>query len=148
MKATTAPRIPSTRMALQIFDMNYGTQFGSLWPSIRIALLSEQKYGALFNNFSDVEVVTQQLDELNATDFIWEAQQAVEELDCMAEQGASEPISSLGTQNEPCEPQEQPLSLISPNIKCYTFPREDISRFPPAKYVTGFVCVFVNNLVF
>ncbi|KAJ7332775.1 hypothetical protein JRQ81_014955 [Phrynocephalus forsythii] len=131
--ATTAPRIPSTRMALQIFDMNYGTQFGSLWPSIRISLLSEQKYGALFNNFSEVEVVAQRLEGLNAMDFIWEAQKAVEDLDSMAEQVSGVPVSSPGTEAEPCEHQEQPIFSISPNIKCYTFPRGDISRFPPAK---------------
>nr|XP_020639029.1 5-methylcytosine rRNA methyltransferase NSUN4 isoform X1 [Pogona vitticeps] len=131
--ATTTPRIPATRMALQIFDMNYGTQFGSLWPSIRISLLSEQKYGALFNNFCDVKLVTQQLEDLNAIDFIWEAQNAVKDLDSMAEQGAREQVLSPETQTELCEPRDQPVSFISPNIKCYTFPRGDISLFPQAK---------------
>lgn len=31
--------------------MTYSVQFGDLWPSIRVSLLSEQKYGALANNF-------------------------------------------------------------------------------------------------
>uniref|UniRef100_A0A8D0GTR9 5-cytosine rRNA methyltransferase NSUN4 n=1 Tax=Sphenodon punctatus TaxID=8508 RepID=A0A8D0GTR9_SPHPU len=92
--AATAPRISSKRLALNYFDMNYKTQFGSLWPSIRISLLSEQKYGVLLNNYSDVES---------------------SELSSGAEAPAPSPTSTA----------------ISPNIQCYTFPKGDISRFPP-----------------
>uniref|UniRef100_A0A8D0GVH2 5-cytosine rRNA methyltransferase NSUN4 n=1 Tax=Sphenodon punctatus TaxID=8508 RepID=A0A8D0GVH2_SPHPU len=95
LKAATAPRISSKRLALNYFDMNYKTQFGSLWPSIRISLLSEQKYGVLLNNYSDVES---------------------SELSSGAEAPAPSPTSTA----------------ISPNIQCYTFPKGDISRFPPA----------------
>lgn len=133
-KATTSPRIPSTRMALQNFDMTYSLQFGSLWPSIRISLLSEQKYGALFNNFSDVEQVTQELEQLNAVDFIWQSRKTMQELDSMQEPEKSQPTM-------PPKPQTQPLlslpSSISPNIKCYTFPKGDTRLFHPARYVAG-----------
>ncbi|XP_044297403.1 5-methylcytosine rRNA methyltransferase NSUN4 [Varanus komodoensis] len=132
--ATTAPRMLNTRRALQIFDMNYSVQFGSLWPSIRISLLSEQKYGALVNNFSDVQQIIQQLEDKNAVDFVWESLQRVQDLDSTAKQVASESTFSQETQAEPSElPQTQPFPSISPNIKCYTFPKGDISLFHPAK---------------
>ncbi|XP_060629421.2 5-methylcytosine rRNA methyltransferase NSUN4 isoform X2 [Anolis sagrei] len=131
--ATTAPRVSSIRLALQIFDMNYGTQFGSLWPSIRISLLSEQKYGALVNNFSDVLQITQQLEDLNATDFIWESKTVEQEPDSVAKLGSSELSSASETQTELSLQQEQPIPSLSPNIKCYTFPKGDISTFHPAK---------------
>uniref|UniRef100_A0A3Q2C6X3 5-cytosine rRNA methyltransferase NSUN4 n=1 Tax=Cyprinodon variegatus TaxID=28743 RepID=A0A3Q2C6X3_CYPVA len=49
--ATTLPKHPPTRLALQHFDATYSAQLGDLWPSVRVALLSERKYGALLNNF-------------------------------------------------------------------------------------------------
>ncbi|XP_054837790.1 5-methylcytosine rRNA methyltransferase NSUN4 isoform X2 [Eublepharis macularius] len=117
--------------------MTYSVQFGSLWPSIRIGLLSEQKYGALFNNFSNIEQVTKELEHLNAVDFIRESQKVVQDLDSTAAQQASEPAMSTGTLLVPAESQPQPLpslsTLLSPNIKCYTFPKGDISLFPPAR---------------
>ncbi|XP_060087747.1 5-methylcytosine rRNA methyltransferase NSUN4 [Heteronotia binoei] len=133
--ATTRPRLSATRLALQNFDMNYSVQFGSLWPSIRISLLSEQKYGALFNNFSDIQQISQELECLNAVDFIWESQKVVQDLNSTAGQEASE--SAVSTRAVPPESQPQPLpclsTLISSNIKCYTFPKGDISLFPPAR---------------
>ncbi|KAG8555104.1 hypothetical protein GDO81_017585 [Engystomops pustulosus] len=66
-----APSPP--RLALQYFDVNYGAQLGSLWPSVRVGLLSEQKYGALINNFSSVEAVTRRLSDLSSTDLLQEA---------------------------------------------------------------------------
>ncbi|KAG8436967.1 hypothetical protein GDO86_007883 [Hymenochirus boettgeri] len=41
--ATTLPKLPSSSLALQYFDINYSMQFGEQWPSIRISLLCEQK---------------------------------------------------------------------------------------------------------
>ncbi|XP_053103243.1 5-methylcytosine rRNA methyltransferase NSUN4 [Hemicordylus capensis] len=135
--ATSIPRISATRRALQNFDMTYSVQFGSLWPSIRIGLLSERKYGALLNNFSDLEQVTQQLEQLNAMDFIRESQKDTQNLDSTAQQETSEPTMSPETKNELSEPQTQPLPslsrAISPNIRCYTFPKGDISLFRPAR---------------
>lgn len=135
--ATTAPQISATKRALQNFDMTYGVQFGSLWPSIRIGLLSDGKYGALFNNFSDVERVSQDLGHLNVVDFIWESQKVLDDVNSTAEQKANEPTASPEPRTESSQPQTEALSScpasISPNIKCYTFPKGDISLFPRAK---------------
>ncbi|XP_066481124.1 5-methylcytosine rRNA methyltransferase NSUN4 [Tiliqua scincoides] len=132
--ATTASRISATRRALQNFDMIYSVQFGSLWPSIRIGLLSDGKYGALFNNFSDVERVSQDLGHLNVVDFIWESQKASHN---DAEQKASESTAFPEARTETSKTQTELLSShsasFSPNIKCYTFPKGDISLFPPAR---------------
>ncbi|XP_069837287.1 5-methylcytosine rRNA methyltransferase NSUN4 [Dendropsophus ebraccatus] len=97
------------RLALQYFDMNYSAQFGDLWPSVRIGLLSEQKYGALINNFC-AEGASCRLLSLNATDFLQEAHTTMAE--------------SSGTTAE---------TQLTSSITCYTFPRGDISRFPPAR---------------
>lgn len=51
-QATTDPKFPTSRQALQKFGMTYSIQFGELWPTIYIGLLSEQKYGTLVNNFA------------------------------------------------------------------------------------------------
>ncbi|XP_032074747.1 5-methylcytosine rRNA methyltransferase NSUN4 [Thamnophis elegans] len=131
--AATDPRPTSTRVALQVFDMNYGDQFGSLWPSIRISLLSMQKYGALVNNFSDVEQVIQSLKDLSAVDFIQESQKVIKELDSSIEEDDSMPTSSLQIQIELSKTQVQHFASVSPNIKCYTFPKGDISRFRQAR---------------
>uniref|UniRef100_A0A8D0L623 5-cytosine rRNA methyltransferase NSUN4 n=1 Tax=Sphenodon punctatus TaxID=8508 RepID=A0A8D0L623_SPHPU len=128
LKAATAPRISSKRLALNYFDMNYKTQFGSLWPSIRISLLSEQKYGVLLNNYSDVESVTRDMEVLNAKGFNFESQKS--ELSSGAEAPAPSPTSTA----------------ISPNIQCYTFPKGDISRFPPNMHAFQHVCALLRVL--
>ncbi|KAJ8357359.1 hypothetical protein SKAU_G00201530 [Synaphobranchus kaupii] len=68
--ATSQPKFPSTRMALQNFDVNYGTQLADLWPSVRVGMLSEQKYGALVNNFSEAADVIKELQLQGARDFV------------------------------------------------------------------------------
>ncbi|NXN92183.1 NSUN4 methyltransferase, partial [Rhinopomastus cyanomelas] len=112
--ATTAPRIPPTRLALHHFDANYSLHLKELWPSVRASLLCEQKYGALLNNFSSADYVTQELKLLDATDFVSEAFQKAQ--------------WETMTQTE-----TSLRSSISSNIKCYTFPRGDITRFRPAR---------------
>lgn len=112
--ATTEPHFPASRLALQNFDMTYSVQFGDLWPSIRVSLLSEQKYGALVNNFAAWDSVSAKLKELSAKDFVNEAFSHRE----------LEPESGLSpTQSLDC----------SPNLRCFTFSRGDVSRFPPAR---------------
>ncbi|XP_055474539.1 5-methylcytosine rRNA methyltransferase NSUN4 isoform X2 [Psammomys obesus] len=112
--ATTEPHFPASRLALQNFDMTYSVQFGDLWPSIRVGLLSEQKYGALVNNFAAWDSVSAKLKELNAKDFVNEAISHQE----------LEPESRLSpTRSLDC----------SPNLRCFTFSRGDVSRFPPAR---------------
>lgn len=141
LKAGTAPKISATRLALQNFDMNYSVQFGSVWPSIRVSLLSEQKYGALVNNFSDANRVSQELELLNAVDFVYESQKAAWHMqwDSRVEGVRGEETAPQETHSEQLSvEQTQTPSLlsasISPNIKCYTFSKGDVSRFPPARY--------------
>ncbi|XP_017680145.1 PREDICTED: 5-methylcytosine rRNA methyltransferase NSUN4 isoform X2 [Lepidothrix coronata] len=141
--ATTAPRIPSTRLALHHFDTSYSLHLGELWPSVRAGLLCEQKYGALLNNFSAVDHVTQELELLNATDFVSEALQKAQQ----SQRGAAAREAVRGSQ-EGCvqgrtviqaetmtQAETSPpfRASISPKIKCYTFPRGDITRFCPAR---------------
>ncbi|XP_074859223.1 5-cytosine rRNA methyltransferase NSUN4 isoform X2 [Carettochelys insculpta] len=137
--ANTAPKISATRLALQNFDMNYSVQFGNLWPSIRVSLLSEQKYGALVNNFAHPNRVSQKLELLNAVDFVYESQKAANHVqaDSPVEQVGGEQTAPQEVHRQQlCVEQPQAPSLlsqsISPNIKCYVFSRGDISRFPPA----------------
>ncbi|XP_054689574.1 5-methylcytosine rRNA methyltransferase NSUN4 isoform X1 [Grus americana] len=140
--ATVAPRIPPTRLALHHFDMNYSLQLKDLWPSVRASLLCEQKYGALVNNFSPVDHVTQELELLNATDFVSEAPKKAQQSQrgtATEEAGREESRSGEGRTVMQAETMTQaetspPLrASISPNIKCYTFPRGDITRFRPAR---------------
>ncbi|XP_077134563.1 5-cytosine rRNA methyltransferase NSUN4 [Ranitomeya variabilis] len=101
--ATSFVGSSSPRLALHFFDVTYGLQFGDVWPSVRIALLSEQKYGALINKFSSADGVTHGLRSRNATDFLAEVRASSAELS------------------------------QSSNLACFTFPRGDISRFPPSR---------------
>lgn len=97
--------------------MTYGVQFGDLWPSIRVSLLSEQKYGALVNNFASWDHVSAELEQLNARDFVNKAL-SHEELE--SENGrTTAPFSASWD--------------CSPNLRCFTFTRGDVSRFPPAR---------------
>ncbi|XP_055986869.1 5-methylcytosine rRNA methyltransferase NSUN4 [Sorex fumeus] len=115
--AATEPKFPATQLALQSFDVTYSVQFGDLWPSIRVSLLSEQKYGALLNNFAAWDHVSAELERLNARDFVSEA----------VARGAPEPEAGHT---------EAPSSTsrgCSPNLRCFTFARGDVSRFPHAR---------------
>lgn len=104
-------------LALQNFDMTYSVQFGDLWPSIRVSLLSEQKYGALVNNFAAWDHVSGELEQLRARDFVKEA----------ISHGELEPEGGQ-------TPTPTPASgAYSPNLRCFTFARGDVSRFPPAR---------------
>ncbi|XP_066181030.1 5-methylcytosine rRNA methyltransferase NSUN4 [Sylvia atricapilla] len=137
--ATTAPRIPSTRLALHHFDTSYSLHLGALWPSVRAGLLCEQKYGALLNNFAAADHVPQQLELLNATDFICEAHQKAQQWQRGAEARGCQEGSGEGRTVMQAEMMAQaevspPLcASISSKIKCYTFPRGDITRFRPAR---------------
>ncbi|XP_066232269.1 5-methylcytosine rRNA methyltransferase NSUN4 [Saccopteryx leptura] len=112
--ASTEPKFPATRLALQNFDMTYSVQFGDLWPSIRVSLLSEQKYGALVNNFAACDHVSDELEQLHARDFVNKAHSHGE---LSGQVAAPSPASWV----------------CSPNLRCFTFTRGDVSRFPPAR---------------
>ncbi|NXT89453.1 NSUN4 methyltransferase, partial [Anhinga rufa] len=144
--AAVAPRIPPTRLALHHLDVNYSLQLKDLWPSVRAGLLCEQKYGALLNSFSPVDRITQELELLNATDFVSEASKKAQRLQWAAateeaERGESQSRERPGEgrtamQAETMTQAEMPpplLASITSNIKCYTFPRGDITRFRPAR---------------
>uniref|UniRef100_A0A3B5LNW6 5-cytosine rRNA methyltransferase NSUN4 n=1 Tax=Xiphophorus couchianus TaxID=32473 RepID=A0A3B5LNW6_9TELE len=108
-------------MALQHFDATYSAQLGALWPSIRVALLSERKYGALLNHFShnlDVE----ELQAQGCKDFISNGEGKPEE-----DSSSVSTVTHGGGSRQP-----SPLRL-SPNIRCLVFPRGDITRFRPAR---------------
>ncbi|XP_009074060.1 PREDICTED: 5-methylcytosine rRNA methyltransferase NSUN4, partial [Acanthisitta chloris] len=122
------------------FDASYSLQLGDLWPSVRAGLLCEQKYGALLNSFSVADHVIQELELLNATDFVSEAQQlqwgaAVGE--AARGESRSQEVSGMGRTVMQAEMMTQaetsPRAFISSKIKCYTFPRGDITRFRPAR---------------
>lgn len=97
--------------------MTYSVQFEDLWPSIRVSLLSEQKYGALVNNFAAWDHVSAELEQLSARDFVNEAISHRER----------EPESGQTAVPSPAS------WACSPNLRCFTFPRGDVSRFPPAR---------------
>lgn len=42
----------STMLALDHFDFYYGPMFGKRWPSIRLGLLTKNKFVAILNRFS------------------------------------------------------------------------------------------------
>ncbi|XP_047373664.1 5-methylcytosine rRNA methyltransferase NSUN4 isoform X2 [Sciurus carolinensis] len=112
--AATEPKFPASQLALQNFDMTYSVQFGDLWPSIRVSLLSEQKYGALVNNFAAWDHVSAKLEQLSARDFVNDA----------ISRWKLEPESGLSANSS---------SACSPNLRCFTFARGDVSCFPSAR---------------
>lgn len=97
--------------------MTYSVQFGDLWPSIRVSLLSEQKYGALVNNFAAWDHVSDELQQLSARDFVNEA---ISHGELEPERGQTEAPSPASW-------------AYSPNLRCFTFNRGDVSRFPPSR---------------
>lgn len=62
-----------THLALNHFDNQYKAHFGKDWPSIRLGLLSLQKYGALINNNCHEDKALERLCELGANDFVQQA---------------------------------------------------------------------------
>lgn len=96
-------------------------QFGNLWPSVRVAMLSEQKYGALINNFSSTaNIITAELQAEGCRDFIGSSQHSKDSISLhSAEVNVSQPAA-----HDP---------RISTDIKCLVFPQGDISRFKPSR---------------
>eukprot|EP00076_Gallus_gallus_P003852 NP_001264521.1 5-methylcytosine rRNA methyltransferase NSUN4 [Gallus gallus] len=136
--ATTAPRIPAPRLALHHFDTTYSLQLQELWPAVRSAMLCEQKYGALLNNFACADLTAQRLELLSATDFVSEAARRARCWQESAGVGGERRKTSLegsGGDGTTLPTETSPLlrASLSSNVKCYTFPRGDISRFHPAR---------------
>ncbi|XP_063405303.1 5-methylcytosine rRNA methyltransferase NSUN4-like [Mytilus trossulus] len=65
----------NTQHALNHFDMYYSSYYKELWPSIRISLLSQQKYCALVNHCDEGTAfkAESKLSDLGAEDFIQRA---------------------------------------------------------------------------
>ncbi|XP_058608400.1 5-methylcytosine rRNA methyltransferase NSUN4 isoform X4 [Onychostoma macrolepis] len=118
--AATRPKFPATELALHNFDTSYSIQLRDLWPSIRVAMLCEQKYGALINSFSSAPNVINELEAQGCKDFI--------SIDCTRNEVHLSSQDSTTSHRASTELQ----SSISPDIKCLVFPKGDISRFKPA----------------
>ncbi|XP_034039176.1 5-methylcytosine rRNA methyltransferase NSUN4 [Thalassophryne amazonica] len=131
--AVTRPKFPPTQLALQQFDATYSVQLGPLWPSVRSALLSEKKYGALLNNFSYEDVLSH-LEAQGCRDFISdtepEAQPCLER-----EPEGGEEMESTGAllKTSGFDDSQLPPLCLSPNIRCCVFPRGNITRFKSAR---------------
>uniref|UniRef100_UPI00398F3ADE 5-methylcytosine rRNA methyltransferase NSUN4 n=1 Tax=Pristiophorus japonicus TaxID=55135 RepID=UPI00398F3ADE len=155
--ASTRPRVPSTQLALQSLDMSCDPHLGRLWPSVRLSLLCEQKYGALLNGFGETERALEQLQAQQAQDFVYEAGRrgqvpkpgpggksnsgpepgAIHDLAPNLQTPESGPEPSV-LSGDPAQESASNLEmkqslLISPNLKCFTFPRGDTTRFKPAR---------------
>ncbi|TST47730.1 ATP-dependent DNA helicase PIF1 [Bagarius yarrelli] len=117
LQASTRAKVPASKLALQHFDAMYQNHFGDLWPSVRIAMLSEQKYGALINNFSSNTDMISTLQLQGCRDFIGDRKgDAHNGLDEMEQSNCSRTTS---------------------NVQCFVFPRGDVSRFKPARPDSG-----------
>lgn len=68
------PKKTPSDYALDHFDNYYKPVFGSLWPSMRLALLSEQKYCALLNNFAEGDEQIAELISTGADNFLLNAE--------------------------------------------------------------------------
>ncbi|GCB70687.1 5-methylcytosine rRNA methyltransferase NSUN4 [Scyliorhinus torazame] len=124
--ASSQPRVPSTRLALHSMDMSYSLQLGELWPSTRLALLCQQKYAALLNGFGDVSKTIREMEGRRARDFVYEGR---------GDRPASDPSCPARPpviSGDMAPEMEHPIA-VSPNLKCFTFPRGDITRFKPAR---------------
>ncbi|XP_056149548.1 5-methylcytosine rRNA methyltransferase NSUN4 [Lampris incognitus] len=136
--AASQPKFPATRLALQYFDATYSIQLGQQWPSVRGSLLSERKYGALLNNFSDYKVALADLQDKGCKDFISHTDVEVQSF---LDQGDGE--DSDAKKEEKCsgdfskkhesDGEEFATPHLHPNIKCLVFPRGDITRFKPTR---------------
>ncbi|XP_078074852.1 5-cytosine rRNA methyltransferase NSUN4 [Mustelus asterias] len=136
--ASSQPRVPSTRLALHNMDMSYSLQFAELWPSIRLALLCEQKYAALLNSFGDVARTIREMERRRARDFVYEGrgEKAAPGPDWTPPSPVAAGQESPGPEPAPESPSTRQVKHsvpISPNLKCFTFPRGDITRFEPAR---------------
>ncbi|KAI4886041.1 hypothetical protein NFI96_028421, partial [Prochilodus magdalenae] len=119
--AGSRPKVAATDLALHHFDATYSLQLGDLWPSVRIGMLSEKKYGALMNNFASNSDIISSLHSQGCRDFISEAACSTEKA-TPAERSSQLP-----------ELHSHTAAPIGSSIQCFVFPRGDISRFKPAR---------------
>ncbi|CAB1325923.1 unnamed protein product [Coregonus sp. 'balchen'] len=129
--AGSQPKYPATNLALQNFDATYSLQLREQWPSVRVSMLCEQKYGALVNNFATPEGVIADLQSQGCRDFVSQpvGGGALERLQApgFPPHDNSSTIESVGVSQDVAPPH------LSTNIKCFVFPGGDISRFKPSR---------------
>ncbi|XP_067461548.1 5-methylcytosine rRNA methyltransferase NSUN4 [Thunnus thynnus] len=131
--AATRAKHPPTSLALQHFDATYSVQLGQLWPSVRTALLSERKYGALLNHFS-YDANLEDLQAQGCRDFITDTDtQAQLCSEQEPEVGFQEESNGVSVRKSDVVDQQLSPLHLSPNIKCLVFPRGNITRFKPAR---------------
>ncbi|KAK5859742.1 hypothetical protein PBY51_021273 [Eleginops maclovinus] len=131
--AVTRTKYPATTLALQNFDATYSVQLGQLWPSVRAALLSERKYGALLNNYCHDDVQAE-LQAKGCKDFPTDKEIEVQPcLEQEPEVAGEEESCRVSVEKSDPDAQQLPPLQLSPNIKCLVFPRGDITRFKPAR---------------
>ncbi|KAI5608906.1 5-methylcytosine rRNA methyltransferase NSUN4 isoform X1 [Silurus asotus] len=112
--ASTRAKILASSLALQHFDATYKNYFGKVWPSVRLGMLSEQKYGALMNNFASNANVISTLRSQGCRDFTRERDE-----------------HEVSDEQNDCSSTDR--IRVNPNIQCFVFPRGDITRFKPAR---------------
>ncbi|XP_043110423.1 5-methylcytosine rRNA methyltransferase NSUN4 isoform X2 [Puntigrus tetrazona] len=123
--AATRPKFPATELALHNFDTSYSILLREQWPSVRVAMLCEQKYGALINGFSSAPNVITELEAQGCEDFIT--------IDCTRNEVHQSSLDSTNSHRDSVEMEPAALQpSISSDIKCLVFPKGDISRFKPA----------------
>ncbi|KAM9460020.1 5-cytosine rRNA methyltransferase NSUN4 [Salvelinus alpinus] len=129
--AGSQPKYPATNLALQNFDATYSLQLGEQWPSVRVSMLCEQKYGALVNNFSTTEGVIADLQSQGCRDFVCQpvGVGGLERLQAPGFPLHDNPstLESVGVSQDVAPPR------LRTNIKCFVFPGGDISRFKPSR---------------
>ncbi len=92
-QASSRPQKSPAEHALSYFDSFHKPVFGAQWPSIRVALLSQQKYCALLNNFSeDAQDIAIDLLTEGADDFI----KLASDVQVITQAGQSPPRSEQG----------------------------------------------------
>ncbi|KAK6104933.1 NOL1/NOP2/sun family protein [Brugia pahangi] len=97
--AKTRPFKTPTMIAMDNFDFYYGPVYGNQWPSIRLGLLTPNKYFAVLNKFSrDRQKNEAQLKDLGAYNVLEKLHQKVDKKDnTHVEYEEYEPISSNDT---------------------------------------------------
>ncbi|CAF0892571.1 unnamed protein product [Brachionus calyciflorus] len=100
----------SKKLALDYFDFFYGSTFGKEWNPMRLALLTERKYTALVNNYSNFIETNSKLEKLGS-------------------------INLLNFLEKYHEKNKHDVSNIHipKNINIYTFDNGDTSQYPSPK---------------
>ena len=116
--------------ALDHFDRYYSEVYGALWPSMRLALLSQSKHCALVNNFANATDTVDALHGEGTTDFIAPGRQTLLEQTVTSED-IQRDMRALNPEEE--EQEQQPEVLEMPR----TSSPEDLSEFMPVTKIVS-----------